>query len=44
VLASAAADEEEATMAEYRLKAGQAPKGMGTLGDMMLARTKKKRK
>jgi small subunit ribosomal protein S1 len=42
--AARAADEEEATMAEYRRKAGQAPKGMGTLGDMMLARTKKKGK
>lgn len=42
--AARAADEEEATMAEYRRKAGQAPTGMGTLGDMMLARTKKKGK
>jgi len=37
-----AADEEEATLAEYRVKAGQAPKGMGTLGDLMLAKSKKK--
>jgi len=39
-----AADEEEATMAEYRRKAGQAPAGMGTLGDLLQARTKKQRK
>lgn len=41
--AARAADEEEATLAEFRRRADQAPKGMGTLGDMLLARAKKKK-
>ena len=41
--AARAADEEEATIAEFRRQAGEAPKGMGTLGDMLLARSKKKK-
>jgi len=41
--AARAADEEEATMAEFRRQAGEAPKGMGTLGDMLSARSKKKK-
>ncbi|MBK5275713.1 MAG: 30S ribosomal protein S1 [Desulfuromonadales bacterium] len=36
-----AADEEEATMAEFRRQSSEAPKGMGTLGDMLQARMKK---
>lgn len=39
-----AADEEAATLAEYRRRAGEAPKGMGTLGELMLAKAKKNRK
>lgn len=42
--AARAADEEEATLAEYRIKAGQAPKGMGTLGDLLKGRANKNRK
>jgi small subunit ribosomal protein S1 len=41
--AARAADEEQATMDEFRRKASEAPKGMGTLGDMLLARSKKKK-
>ncbi len=37
-----AAEEEEASMAEFRRKSDEAPKGMGTLGEMMLAKAKKK--
>lgn len=37
-----AAEEEQATMVEFRRQADEAPKGMGTLGEMMLARAKKK--
>jgi len=40
--AARAADEEEATLAEYRRQAVEAPKGMGTLGELMLARKKNK--
>jgi small subunit ribosomal protein S1 len=42
-----AADEEEATLTEFRRQTAEAPKGMGTLGDMLLAgsrKTNKKRK
>ncbi len=38
-----AAEEEEATLAEFRRRAGEAPKGMGTLGDLLQARVKKKK-
>jgi small subunit ribosomal protein S1 len=41
--AARAADEEEASIAEYRRQAGEAPSGMGTLGEMLLARSKKKK-
>lgn len=41
--AARAADEEEATLDEYRRRAGDAPTGMGTLGDMLQAKAKKKR-
>jgi len=40
--AARAADEEEASIAEYRRGAGAAPKGMGTLGEMLQAKSKKK--
>ena len=33
-----AAEEEEATLAEFRRQAAEAPKGMGTLGEMLQAR------
>ena len=36
-----AAEEEEATMAEFRRQADGAPKGMGTLGELMMAKAKK---
>ena len=35
-----AADEEEATMVEFRRQAAEAPKGLGTLGDLLQARMK----
>jgi small subunit ribosomal protein S1 len=35
-----AADEEEATLVEFRRQASEAPKGMGTLGDLLQARMK----
>jgi small subunit ribosomal protein S1 len=38
-----AADEEESTLAEFRRQTDEAPKGMGTLGDMLQASLKKKR-
>ncbi len=38
-----AAEEEEATLGEFRRQAEQAPKGMGTLGEMLLSRSKKKK-
>jgi small subunit ribosomal protein S1 len=38
-----AADEEESTLAEYRRQASEAPKGMGTLGDLLQARMKNKK-
>ena len=37
-----AAEEEEATMAEFRRQTDDAPKGMGTLGEMMMAKAKRK--
>lgn len=39
-----AADEEEATMAEFRRQASEAPAGMGTLGDLLQARMNKGKK
>jgi small subunit ribosomal protein S1 len=36
-----AADEEEATLAEFRRQAAETPKGMGTLGDLLQARMNK---
>jgi small subunit ribosomal protein S1 len=42
--AARAAEEEEATMAEFRRQADEAPKGMGTLGELMLAKAKRKNK
>jgi len=36
-----AAEEEEATMAEFRRQADGAPKGMGTLGELLMAKAKK---
>jgi small subunit ribosomal protein S1 len=38
-----AAEEEEATLAEFRRQAIDSPKGMGTLGDLLQARMKNKR-
>lgn len=38
------AAEEEATMTEFRRQADDAPKGMGTLGDMLRSRTQKGKK
>ncbi|RII28182.1 MAG: 30S ribosomal protein S1 [Geobacter sp.] len=42
--AARAADEEEATLAEFRRQTAEAPKGMGTLGELLMARTQKKKK
>jgi len=42
--AARAADEEEATLSEFRRQAAEAPKGMGTLGEMMMARTNKNKR
>ena len=39
-----AAAEEEATMTEFRRQSDDAPRGMGTLGDMLRARTQKGKK
>jgi small subunit ribosomal protein S1 len=39
-----AADEEEATLSEFRRQAAEAPKGMGTLGDLLQARSNKGKK
>ncbi len=39
-----AADEEEATLAEFRRQSSEAPKGMGTLGDLLQARMNKGKK
>lgn len=39
--AARAADEEEATLAEYRRQAGEVSKGMGTLGDLLMSRKNK---
>jgi small subunit ribosomal protein S1 len=41
--AARAADEEEATLDDFRRQAGEAPKGMGTLGDLLQAKGKKKK-
>lgn len=41
--AARAADEEEASLASFRSQAGDAPKGMGTLGDLLSARGKKRK-
>jgi len=38
-----AAEEEEATLDEFRRRADEAPKKMGTLGDMLQAKAKKKK-
>ena len=38
-----AADEEEATLVEFRRQAAEAPKGMGTLGDLLQARSKNRK-
>ncbi|QEM68524.1 30S ribosomal protein S1 [Geobacter sp. FeAm09] len=42
--AARAAEEEEATLADFRRQADAAPKGMGTLGDLLRAKTQKKGK
>ncbi|HEY3307092.1 MAG TPA: 30S ribosomal protein S1 [Desulfuromonadaceae bacterium] len=42
--AARAADEEEATLAEFRRQAGEASKGMGTLGELLMSRKNKKQK
>ena len=42
--AARAADEEEATMAEFRRQATEAPKGMGTLGELMQSKAQRKNK
>jgi small subunit ribosomal protein S1 len=39
-----AAEEEEATMAEFRRQSAEAPKGMGTLGELMMSKAKRKNK
>ncbi|MBI5485253.1 MAG: 30S ribosomal protein S1 [Deltaproteobacteria bacterium] len=39
-----AAEEEEATLSEFRRQSAEAPKGMGTLGELMMARAKKGKK
>ena len=38
------AEEEETTMAEFRRQSADAPKGMGTLGELMMAKAKRKNK
>jgi small subunit ribosomal protein S1 len=38
-----AAEEEEATLADFRRQAAEAPKGMGTLGDLLQARMKNRK-
>jgi len=42
--AARAAQEEEATLAEFRRQSSEAPSGMGTLGDLLQARMNKGRK
>ena len=42
--AARAAEEEEATMAEFRQRSSEAPSGMGTLGDLLQARLNKGKK
>ncbi|MEI8355254.1 MAG: 30S ribosomal protein S1 [Deltaproteobacteria bacterium] len=39
--AARAAEEEESTLSEFRQQAAEAPKGMGTLGELLLAKAKK---
>lgn len=39
-----AAEEEETTMAEFRRQADEAPKGMGTLGELMMARANRRKR
>jgi len=39
-----AAEEEEATLSEFRRQASEAPKGMGTLGDLLRAKMEKGKK
>jgi small subunit ribosomal protein S1 len=39
-----AAEEDEATLADFRRQADEAPKGMGTFGDMLRAKTQKNKK
>lgn len=41
--AARTADEEEATLAEFRRRATEAPAGMGTLGELLKAKTERKR-
>ena len=42
--AARAAEEEEATLADFRRQADEAPKGMGTFGDLLRAKTRSNRK
>jgi small subunit ribosomal protein S1 len=42
--AARAAEEEEATLAEFRRQAAEAPRGMGTLGDLLQARMNRGKK
>jgi len=42
--AARAAEEEEATLADFRRQADDAPKGMGTLGDLLRTRTQRNKK
>ncbi|GFE60947.1 30S ribosomal protein S1 [Geobacter sp. AOG2] len=42
--AARAAEEEEATLADFRRQADEAPKGMGTFGDLLRAKTQKSKK
>lgn len=39
-----AAEEEQATLNAFRSQAAEAPRGMGTLGELMMARTKKNKR
>jgi small subunit ribosomal protein S1 len=41
--AARAAEEEESTLDEFRRRSDEAPQGMGTLGELLLAKSKKKR-
>jgi len=42
--AARAAEEEEATLADFRRQADETPKGMGTFGDLLRAKTQKNKK